>query len=456
MNGAGGVTDQGSKTRKVEAEAIRLWLKSPSTISATVILHLASLWALWPTLSHSKLILWACVGIGWCGVRLAAWFYYSRRRWTDPETLLWGRGFAAMLGGTALMIAVLTPYVFAPPSLEDRMFLVMGIGGLAAGATGIYGVYYPAVLAFTVPLLGSLSASFFFQHSMNSKFLGTMTLLYLALLLLSARILKRWVWDIFDLRIRNDQLTDELILAKEAAEEANDAKSIIMANMSHELRTPLNAIIGFAEMLEKEVLGPLGSPKYVDYAHDVHMSGIHLLSLINTILDLAKTRASRLELDIERIDISGLLHECFSVMRLQAERAGLTFTLTLEQEPLLADVDDTRLRQVVYNLLSNAIKFTDPGGRITLAGRQHSTGGVEIAVIDSGIGMDAADVEAALQPFMQVRQANGRAHAGTGLGLPFAKTIVELHGGRFEIASARGAGTTVRVLLAAAEPVPSG
>ncbi len=453
MSVAGHAADNKDKTRKVEAEAIRLWLKSPITISATVILHLATVWALWSTLSHAKLILWATVGIGWCGVRLAAWLYYDRHEWTDTQTQWWGRLFAAMLGVTAVMIAILTLYIFTPPNIEDRMFLVMGIGGLAAGATGIYGIYYPAVVVITVPLLGMLAVAFFLQNTPNTRFLGVMTLVYLALLLVSARILKRWVWDIFDLRIRNDRLTQELIVAKEAAEEANEAKSIIMANMSHELRTPLNAIIGFAEMLEKEVLGPLGTPKYIDYAHDVHMSGIHLLSLINTILDLAKTRASRLELDVEHVELCALLRECFSVMRLQADRAGLQFTLDVPDLTLFADVDETRLRQVLYNLLSNAIKFTDAGGSITLSLRQ-AANAVEIEVADTGIGMDLDDVETALQPFMQVRQSNRRTTAGTGLGLPFAKTIVELHGGRFAIASAKGRGTSIKVSLPVNATIP--
>ncbi len=446
------VADDKQKARRVEAEAIRLWLKSPVTLVATVILHLSTVWALWGTLSHIKLIAWAGVGIGWCGVRYAVWRYYASRTWTDPQTRRWGRIFAAMLGGTALIISVLTPYIFVPPNVEDRMFMVMGIGGLAAGAAGIYGIYYPAVVMITVPLLGTLAASFLFQHTLNSRFLGLMTLVYLALLLISARILRRWVWDIFALRFRNEQLTAELLEAKEAAEEANEAKSTIMANMSHELRTPLNAIIGFAEMLEKEVLGPLGSPKYIDYAHDVHMSGRHLLSLINTILDLAKTRASRLELEVQRIDVSGLLCECFNVMRLQAEKAQLRFTMDMPTQPLFATIDETRLRQVIYNLLSNAIKFTDPGGTITLSGRCVTHEGIEIMVSDTGIGMDADDVEIALQPFMQIKQTNRRSSAGTGLGLPFAKTIVELHGGRFDIASARGQGTTIRVTLPGENP----
>lgn len=444
---AGQTADERHKAVRVEAEAIRLWLKSPITISATVILHIATVWALWSTLSHIKLLVWGIAGIAWCGVRLAVWNHFQRRDWTDYETLWWGRVFAAMLGITALMIASLTPYIFEPEAAEDRMFLVMGIGGLAAGATGIYGIYYPAVVMITVPLLSALSVEFFLQHTPNTRFLGIMTLVYLALLLISARILKRWVWDIFNLRIRNEQLTRQLIEARDAAEEAHDAQSSIMANMSHELRTPLNAIIGFAEMMQQQVLGPIGNPRYVEYAHDVHTSGTHLLSLINTILDLAKTRASRLELDVERIDVGELLRECFSVMQLQADKAGQQFVLDGPSGAIFADVDDTRLRQVVYNLLSNAIKFTDAGGTITLRWSPRPNGDLEIAVIDSGIGMDADEIQTALQPFMQVRQSNRRTQPGTGLGLPFAKTIVELHGGRLEIASARGKGTAIRVFL---------
>lgn len=447
MSVTGLSVDDDGKAIKVEAEAIRLWLKSPVTMIATIILHLVTVWALWRVLSHVKLILWAAAGIAWCALRLAVWIYYRGRAWDDRQMLRWGWLFAAMLGVTALIIAVMAPEVFVPPDPEDRMFLVMGVGGLAAGATAIYGIYYPAVVVLTVPLLGGLAIAFFMQPTVNARFLGSMTIVYLLLLLMSARLLKRWVWDIFSLRIRNDQLTVELIEAKEAAEAANEAKSVIMANMSHELRTPLNAIIGFAEMLEKEVLGPLGSPRYIDYAHDVHMSGIHLLSLINTILDLAKTRASRLELSLELLDIRDLIRECFSVMRLQAEKASLGFALDLPEFPLMGRVDDTRLRQVIYNLLSNAIKFTDPGGTITLSGRRAPVDGVVITVTDSGIGMDADDVATALQPFMQVKQVNRRASAGTGLGLPFAKTIVELHGGQLEIVSARGKGTSVTVKL---------
>jgi two-component system cell cycle sensor histidine kinase PleC len=136
-------------------------------------------------------------------------------------------------------------------------------------------------------------------------------------------------------------------------------------------------------------------------------------------------------------------------MRLQADKAGLDLALNLPQDPLFARADDTRLRQVLYNLLSNAIKFTDRGGRITVTGRISPPGKVEIWVVDTGIGMDAEEVAVALQPFMQVKQTGGRITAGTGLGLPFAKTIVELHGGRFDIVSIKGRGTTIKLTLPA-------
>src|SRR5580704_10652908 len=162
---------------------------------ATIILHLATVWALWRILSHTKLILWAAAGIAWCGVRFVVWLYYKRRGWSDQQTLRWGQLFAAMLGVTALIVGFMAPQVFVPPNADDRMFLIMGIGGLAAGATAIYGIYYPAVVVITVPLLGMLAITFFMQQTVDARFLGSMTLVYLALLLMSARILKRWVWD---------------------------------------------------------------------------------------------------------------------------------------------------------------------------------------------------------------------------------------------------------------------
>jgi len=412
------------------------------------------LWALWDALPRRPLVIWVIGIVGWMGIRLWAWRQYARKRHDDVAVVRWGHRLVAMLAVTGLSIAYIASQTFAPPKIEDQLFIAMGVGGLTAGAAAVYGAYLPAVIAFNGPVLAAFTVAVLRVGSADAFLLAAMTIVYFILLMVSARTLNGWVRDIFLLRMRNEELSFALIEAKEAAEGANDAKSIFMANMSHELRTPLNAIIGFAEMLEKQVLGPIGNPRYVEYAHDVHMSGQHLLSIINTILDLAKSQASNLELQLDRVDITGLLRECFNVMRLQADKAAVKFVLETPAEPFFGLVDETRLRQVVYNLLSNAIKFTDPGGSVELSGRVAADGGIEITVKDSGIGMDPSDIAVALQPFQQIRHPGRRAPQGTGLGLPFAKTIVELHGGTLDVQSSKGNGTSVHVVLPASSTSP--
>jgi signal transduction histidine kinase len=431
------------------AESIRLWLRSPWSMIATVFASVVGSSAVWDAMPHIWVGSWLAMVLAVIAARFWAWLRYSSRIRDDADTLRWGHGFLAMLGATSLLTACMAASLYAPNNVEDEIFIAIAIAALTGGASASYGAYLPAAAIYIIPPLLSISGAFFVHGTQQSIFLGVGTLIYMSVVLIAARTLNRWVADIFGLRVRNEELNGELIRAKEAAEAANSAKSVFIANMSHELRTPLNAIIGFAEMLESEVLGPLGDRRYLEYAHDVHMSGKHLLSIINTILDLAKVEASHLELDRDRTDISYLLHECASVMRLQAEEAGVDFRLEIPEDPLYTSIDETRMRQVVYNLLSNAIKFTDPGGKVCLIGRQAMGGGIEIAVTDTGLGMDPDDLKLALQPFMQVKHSGRRALSGTGLGLPFAKSIVQLHGGTLNITSARGNGTVVVVSLPA-------
>lgn len=434
------------QNQEIEAEAIRLWLNSPWALATSTLYAAFALGALWNTLPHLRLIAWSGGNLIWNGVRLLGWLRYTKSRHDDRLTVIWGRRLTAMLGVTGLSFAYWATQLFVPDNLEGQIFVAIGIGGLTAGAAAIYGSYLPAAIAFNAPIMVSLLVTVLVDGGRNSLLLAIMVLGYFAMLNNNARTLNGWVSDSFRLRRSNERLNAELIVAKEAAEAANEAKSIIMANMSHELRTPLNAIIGFAEMLEKEVLGPIGNPRYIDYARDVYSSGHHLLSIINTILDLAKSQAAQLELHRTAVDLGALLRECLNVLRLQADRAGLSYETDIPSEPLVAFVDQTKLRQVIYNLLSNAIKFTDPGGVIKVVAWS-TADQTEFRISDTGIGMDEGEIELALQPFMQIRHPERRATVGTGLGLPFAKTIVELHGGTFEVRSAKGRGTTVHVVL---------
>jgi signal transduction histidine kinase len=234
--------------------------------------------------------------------------------------------------------------------------------------------------------------------------------------------------------------------AKEVAETASRAKSEFLANMSHELRTPLNAILGFAEIIRDKLLGPIGDHRYSDYAEDIHSSGTHLLRIINDILDLSKVEAGRLELVEDVVEIEEILKAVSVLLRERLTRAGLGFEIDVPPGPCLVRADERKLKQILMNLLSNAVKFTPAGGEISLR-LERSEGRIVIEVRDSGIGIATEDIACAMSPFGQVDSRLSRRYEGTGLGLPLAKALTELHGGKLELESEPGVGTVARVRL---------
>ena len=245
------------------------------------------------------------------------------------------------------------------------------------------------------------------------------------------------------------RVEDELRAAKTQAEAANRAKSAFLANMSHELRTPLNAILGFAQVLKSESFGPLGTPRYQDYARDIYNSGRHLLMVINDVLDLAKIEAGRSELNVQIVDVGNVMAACHRLVGEGARNGAVRLRVTPPTEPVALAADPTRIKQVLLNLLSNAIKFAPEGSRVSATGSLEADGSLLFVVADTGIGMSPDQVAQALKPFEQIDSSLARRHEGTGLGLPLTKSLVELHGGSFEIESAPGKGTTVRVRLPA-------
>jgi PAS domain S-box-containing protein len=227
--------------------------------------------------------------------------------------------------------------------------------------------------------------------------------------------------------------------------EASKAKSDFLARMSHELRTPLNAIIGFSEILRDAVIGPLDA-RYRDYAGDIHSAGEHLQNIINDILDISKIEGGAFELREETVSIEEIVEACRRIITAMAERADVTLAINLPSFLPYIRADHLRLRQVLLNLLSNAVKFTPAGGRVSLTAAIEAEGAV-ITVEDTGIGMKTEDIAVALEPFRQIEDAQNRRFQGTGLGLPLAKALVELHGGSLDIKSMPAAGTVVRVCL---------
>ncbi|MCW5732248.1 MAG: response regulator [Alphaproteobacteria bacterium] len=234
--------------------------------------------------------------------------------------------------------------------------------------------------------------------------------------------------------------------AKEAAELANRAKSQFLANMSHELRTPLNAIIGFSQIIREQTAGPPVADCYRDYANDILTSGMHLLELINDILDLSKIEAGKLDLLESVIEIGELVESCLRPMQARSSESGIRLVTALPRDLPGLWADARKMRQILFNLISNSMKFTQPGGRVEVRAELDGEG-LELAVADDGIGIAQEDIPRVLTPFVQVESTLTRRHSGTGLGLPIARSLAELHGGSLSIESAPGAGTTVRVRM---------
>jgi signal transduction histidine kinase len=238
---------------------------------------------------------------------------------------------------------------------------------------------------------------------------------------------------------------DELARARDAAEQANRAKSSFLANMSHELRTPLNAILGFSEMIEKEVAGPIGQTRYCEYAVDIHNSGQHLLEIINDLLDHSRIESGQFVLHLQDFKACEAIDSVRHLCQGRADALNVTLHVDCDQSMPMVHGDVLRFKQVIINLVTNAIKFA-PGGTVAVtAGRDGDS--LRIAVRDNGIGMDAAGIAQALRPFGQVDSGLNRKYEGTGLGLPLAKSLVELQGGALSIESEPKKGTRVTIRM---------
>jgi signal transduction histidine kinase len=246
-------------------------------------------------------------------------------------------------------------------------------------------------------------------------------------------------------------MTERLAVAFHNAERANEAKSRFLANMSHELRTPLNAIIGFSDIMQNELLGSMQNPRYRGYAGDINTSGLHLLGIINEILDLAKIESGQTTTENEEeFDALAAVEAACVMVRPLAESQRVELGAALPSFEVRLFAVPRMIRQVLINILSNALKFTPEGGTVFLGMEVRENGNLVISIADNGVGMSPEELKVALTPFGQIENALSHKHTGTGLGLPLAKAMMDIHDGRLMIRSTPGEGTTIALIFPSA------
>ena len=314
--------------------------------------------------------------------------------------------------------------------------------------------HVPFFLASFLPLATFLFVRFMVSLQPTDLILAALIPLYgIQVFLDSNHISVRWDEESLmrfsyeDMSRELEEAHDEALRKRTEAETANASKTAFLANMSHELRTPLNAILGFSEIIARECLGPAGSPRYKEYAGDIHTSGSHLLSLINDLLDVAKIEAGRMEIEPQMIETGRVLDGALKFVGPKARERNQNLTITVDDTAAVLFADERALKQIIINLVTNSVKFTRDGGRIDVAARRNESGDFELTVTDNGSGVPKEKLDRIFKAFSRVDNRYDSENGGTGLGLSLVRGLAELHGGRAWMESELGKGSRVHVVL---------
>jgi signal transduction histidine kinase len=401
---------------------------------------------------------WHLFGGGIVGTAVASMHYTGMMALRVPASLTWDPSYvvASVVFGT-VFAAVAVVIALRSPSLKSYL---TGGSVLALAIAGLHFLGMSALRVVPDPLVNMTGEVM--APDLLAVVVAAVVLLIITVGLAGSNLdfrltqraedeakrLRRYVVELEDTKRALEARTDEVTAALETVEASSQAKSRFLAAMNHELRTPLNAIIGFAEVQARELHGPAGDPRYVEYANHICESGHHLLKVINDILDYANLLSDGIGLCREEVSPTKLVTDSANSVRDEAERAGIRLVVNTAPDMAAMSLDPFRMRQVLRSLLSNAVKFTPSGGQVTVTTRPVSDGCM-IVVEDTGIGIASEDIPKALAVFGQVDSNLSRKYEGCGLGLPLAKLLVERHGGTFAIESVVGKGTRVTITLLA-------
>jgi two-component system cell cycle sensor histidine kinase PleC len=374
--------------------------------------------------------------------------YLREASQTPARLAIWSRRFLAAQIGVSTAWGLLPWLLWEPGNIANHLFLLVAVATTMASLLVSRLGSITLLIGGMVPIVVMTSVRFLAAGGTLDAIFAVLTPIYGFHLYVDGKRFIRALRDDVCLRLKVEDMAqaltrarDEALAKRYEAETANAAKSAFLANMSHELRTPLNAILGFSEIIAERAVGSEALDRYCDYARDIHSSGVHLLSLINDLLDVAKIEAGKMEIDPRPLDPLAVME---AVGRLMASRFAARrqhFTIVPAPDLPLLVADERAVKQMLLNLVSNAAKFTPPGGRIALTCGMGPQGGMEFCVDDDGPGIPSEKLARVFQPFSQIDNRFDREAGGTGLGLALVQGLVQLHGGSARLESQPGHGT---------------
>ncbi len=435
------IASQAAETAtKVEREKIRLGFGNwthyvdgvPFALGLSVLMS-----GMWPAIGHTPALLaaaWVGATVAWAAFGLSAFFHYQRDEAKHPLAY-WQRLTYAVRLSNALVWGAFA-WVFWEPGNAVNQAIVCTVT-LAIVVTTFFALsmHYRLLLAALAMNTAMQWSAFVYHGEPVGQIFAVLFPLFAALLVNYGRTAAARYQEALKLRFENEMLAQAVI-------RANKAKSDFLASMSHELRTPLNAIIGYAEMMQQQVFGPVAPARYAGYVDDIGASGAHLLRMINDILDLAKIEAGKREMTVAPVRLSEVAADAMRLIEPIAARAHVSVMFDGKADAVVR-ADERAVKQMLINLLSNAVKFSQAGGIAVVFVEVSATNRVAFGVRDTGTGMTVEEQQKALEPFEQVGESDTVEGHGTGLGLPIVKGLIEAHQGTLRIESSRGVGSKI-------------